>query len=402
MYLQTSIFLTFTATVLADVYTLSSTIPWAPKTPSSVDQSVIYNSTYYLSDRTNQGIHVISLTSNTQKTFISGFLTTTVNGSITPSTSGPNGITILPNRNELYTGDGDGTVKVIDLFTNKIVANITTGSKKRADEFSYDPTTGTVIVTNPNESPNPFVTVINATTRAVLGKIVFTGASGLEQPRFNTAAKTFYVSVPGIPGAESGAVVTIDVSKFTTSKIIPTPECENAGIVFGANNSLFIACSAAQLATYSFSASYIIDATTGALLHNITGLNGVDQVAYSSKTGWFYASAYQYVEKGAPGPFIAIVAQNGTIIQKVPTDNSTAHAVAVDDTTGSFVVPVKAKGVLVYSLGGSGSASSTASGTGGAAPASTTASGAPPGRIINSLVLGTVLAASALFAWAIL
>jgi hypothetical protein len=401
MYLQTSIFLAFTATALADVYTLSSTIPWAPQTPSSVDQSLIYNSTYYLADRSNRGIHVISLTSNTQTTLISGFLTTTVNGSISSATSGPDGIIILPNRNELYAGDGDGTVKVIDLFTNKIVANITTGSKKRADEFAYDPTTGTVIVTNPNESPNPFVTVINASTRAVLGKVVFTGASGLEQPRFNTATKTFYVSVPDIPGAEGGAVVTIDVSKFTMSKIIPTPECENAGIVFGANNSLFVSCSATQLTTYGFSASYIIDATTGALLHNITGLNGVDQVAYSSKTGWFYASAYQYVEKGAPSPFIAVLAQNGTIIQKIPTDNSTAHAVAVDDTTGSFVVPVKAKGVLVYSLGGSGSASSTASSTGRAASASATASGAQTERVVSSLVLGGVLVASALFAWAI-
>lgn len=397
MHLHTSIFLTIVTVALADVYTLSKTIAWDPKVPTSVDQSIIYNSTYYLADRSNAGIHVISLTTNTQTALVTGFLTTTVNGSISSSISGPNGIIILPNRNELYVGDGDGTVKVIDLFTKKIVANITTGSKKRADEFAYDPSNGIVIVTNPNEAPNPYVTVINANNRTVLGKVVFTGAGGLEQPRFNTLTKTFYVSVPDITGAEGGAVVTLDIAELAIAKTIPTPECLNAGIVFGPNNVLFVSCSAAQLSSFGFSASYIIDGLTGTLMSNISNLNGVDQVAYSNKTGWFYASAYQYVEKGVPMPSIVVLAQNGTVIQKIPTDNTTAHAVAVDEVTGSFVVPVKAKGVLVYSLGGN--ASSTASATSSGASASASASGAESGKMVNLMVAGGALFASLVFAW---
>jgi hypothetical protein len=400
MHLQISLLFILATTALADVYTLSSTIPWSPKVPASVDQSVIYNSTYYLADRSNQGIHVISLTSSTQTTLITGFLTTTVNGTIVSSTSGPDGIIILPNRNELYVGDGDGTVKVIDLFTNKIVANITTGSKKRADEFAYDPTSGTIVVTNPNESPDPYVTVINATTRTVLGKVTFKGASGLEQPRFNPSTKKFYISVPDLPSAPSGAVATLDLTpgKYALGTIIPTPSCSNAGIVFGAPTTLFVSCSAAQQTSYGIATSYIytLDASSGTvatLAHNVSGVNGVDQVAYSATTGWFYASAYQHADKGVSSPFVAVVAPNGTVVQRVVTDNSTAHAVAVDEATGSFVVPVKAKGVLVYALGGGATGTST-----GAAP-SGTASGAKRGRVADLLVLGGVLLAGFVFSW---
>lgn len=38
------------------IYSLATTIPWSPAPPSSVDQSVVYNDTYYLSDRTNAGV----------------------------------------------------------------------------------------------------------------------------------------------------------------------------------------------------------------------------------------------------------------------------------------------------------------------------------------------------------
>jgi hypothetical protein len=40
------------------IYSVGKTIPWSPKAPSSVDQSVVYNDTYYLSDRTNAGVSI--------------------------------------------------------------------------------------------------------------------------------------------------------------------------------------------------------------------------------------------------------------------------------------------------------------------------------------------------------
>jgi hypothetical protein len=397
MQFQTVFLLSYALGVYADLYNLSATIPWSPKAPSSVDQCVIYNGTYYLSDRSNAGVHVVSLSNNTQISLVTGFVTGLTNGTLTPAISGPNGLVVLPNRNEIYAGDGDGTVKVINLFSNKIVANISTGSKKRADEFAYDPSTNTIVATNPNDTP-PFVSVIDASTRKMIGKVTFNGAGGLEQPRFNPSTSTFYVSVPDITSNDGGAVVSISLGNFSIARTIPTPQCDNAGIAFGANNQLLVSCSATQITDFGFAASYIIDINSGALLYNITGVSGVDQVAYSANTSYFYASAYQYTEKGVSMPFVAVIASNGTVLQKITTDNITAHAVAVDETTGSFLVPVKAKGILRYSLtssstsGGASPASSS-----GAASSTAASSDAARGQVLNIVALF-----GAAFAFAIL
>lgn len=74
---------------------------------------------------------------------------------------------------------------------------------------------------------------------------------------------------------------------------------------------------------------------------------------------------------------MAVVAQNGSLIQKVATDNTTVHAVAVGEEVGSFFVPVKAKGALVYSLGGNAVSTSTASG----------GTASPTGSLVQFLVL---------------
>src|ERR1700710_82482 len=103
----------------AQTYTLNATIPWRPKAPSSVDQSLIYNSTYYLSDRTNGGVQVISLANDSQVTIVGGFTTTILNGTVDKTNSGPNGMVVIPDRNELYASDANGIVKVIDLFSLK-------------------------------------------------------------------------------------------------------------------------------------------------------------------------------------------------------------------------------------------------------------------------------------------
>ncbi|KAH6664036.1 hypothetical protein B0J14DRAFT_250765 [Halenospora varia] len=129
---------------------------------------------------------------------------------------------VLPDRNELWAGDGDGTIKVIDLFTHTILKNITTGSLNRADEFAYSAAAGIVVVTNPAET-EPYVTILNATSHSVIGNISFAGASELEQPAYNPADGMFYVSVPDITGNPGGAVVKINVTpgSFAIQSILP-------------------------------------------------------------------------------------------------------------------------------------------------------------------------------------
>jgi hypothetical protein len=364
------------AAVNAQTYTLNATIPWKPKAPSSVDQSTIYNGTYYLSDRTNGGVQVISLANNSQITLIKGFTTTIANGSVVKTESGPDGLRVIPDRNELYATDAAGIVKVIDLFSLEIVANISIGGVMRADEIGYDPTTSTVVVSN-GDDPTPFVAIVNSTTRAVLGTIPFPGATGVEQPTINPADDKFYIAIDSNPTYPGGGIAILDLSNpsnYSIASVIPLVDCIPGGIVFGATNQLFVSCSGSQFSSFGFEASYIIDVTTGDVKANISGVSGVDQVAYSPVTNYFYATAYQdETSSGSPSPYLFVIAANGTIVQKFVTDNVTAHSVAVEAGTGTMVVPVKEKGVLVYDLTtGTSTTNASSTATGSAAIASAT------------------------------
>ena len=386
------------AAVNAQTYTLNATIPWKPKAPSSVDQSTIYNGTYYLSDRTNGGVQVISLTNDSQITLIKGFTTTVVNNTVVKTESGPNGLRVIPDRNELYATDAHGIVKVIDLFSLEIVANISIGGIMRADEIGYDPTTSTIVVSNGDDA-TPFVAIINSTTQTVLGTIPFLNATGLEQPTINPADGRFYIAIDSNPTYPGGGIAILDLSNpsnFSISSVIPLVDCIPGGIAFGAiTNQLFVSCSGSQFSTFGIEASYIIDVTTGDIKANISGVSGVDQVAYSPVTNYFYATAYQdETSSGSPSPYLFVIAANGTIVQKIVTDNVTAHSVAVEAGTGTMAVPVQEKGVLVFDLTTSTSSANASSTTTGSAATASATSGVQ--NLVGNVV--AVLGAASLVA----
>src|SRR5262245_45965377 len=137
-----------------------------PGTPlSSFDISWVdpTTQTYYLADRSNAGVDVISTKDRTFVRRIGGF----VGVRATHTVSGPDGLVPVPDRRELWVGDGDSTVKVVDLQAGAVVATISTGGTKRADELDYDPVHHIILVTNPDDDP-PFVTLISTATRTVL------------------------------------------------------------------------------------------------------------------------------------------------------------------------------------------------------------------------------------------
>jgi hypothetical protein len=344
-----------TSGVLADTYKLANSIPFAPKNTTSVDQGTVYNGTYYLSDRVNKGIHVVNLADAKQTTLISGFAgLVTSKGVNEYNISGPNGLIVLPNRNELYVGDGDGTVRVIDLFKNEITANISMGISTRADEMAYDSKTGTVVVTLPNEKP-PQVAVISAKDRTVTGKVTFHNASELEQPVFNEISHKFYVSVPSTGINPGGEIAELDVSTLEVTETYPLSECVPAGIVFGAAQNLFISCGNTQIDQYNVAFSQVMDLSTGKVVANVSSIAGSDQVAYDPNAKLYFASAYQNrvggKKDGASMPELAVInATSNTLMQTWATDSELAHSVAVDSQTNQVVVPLAKSGINIYNL----------------------------------------------------
>jgi hypothetical protein len=342
--------------------TPSAVIPWSPvPSPIAVDQSTTYNRTYYISDLNIAGVHVVDLKSDKQITTVEGFFRGVFapNGTLLKA-PGPNGMVVVSKNNELWVGDSDGSVKVIDLFTNEIVANITTGALGRADEFAYDLETNTVVVSSDEDTP-PFVTVISTTTRHVLGKIHFPGANSIEQPTFNSVLKKFYVSIPSypdIPSLSGGAICSLDLVNFSIDETFPVPECIPAGIAFPSKHSthLFIGCSEDQIPTYNYAASYVMNvALGGRIVANISMLSGIDQVVYSATTDAFYAAAFGMTLDGRNGstntPLVGVVdAKELKLTQTIPTNDTVlAHSVAVDEASGDVVVPIQQLGITVFS-----------------------------------------------------
>jgi hypothetical protein len=101
---------------------------------------------------------------------------------------GPSGVVAIPRLNQVWAGDGDSTVMVVDLQTQKVVDTISTGGSLRADELAYDRDQG-IMIGNDFGAP-PFLTFISTQPgHKVLGRIrcsrphsLNDATDGLEQP----------------------------------------------------------------------------------------------------------------------------------------------------------------------------------------------------------------------------
>ena len=136
---------------------------------------------YLLADRTNAVIDVIDTTTNTllvQLAATPPFKGVVLqNGKANNNLSGPDGV-LTVNHREVWAGDGDSTVKVIDLFSQKTTHVIPTGGAFRADELCFDPRDQLVMVANDAETPYPWVSIISTVNYSVLARIVMDGTHG--------------------------------------------------------------------------------------------------------------------------------------------------------------------------------------------------------------------------------
>src|SRR5579864_1706853 len=117
---------------------------------------------YYLADRSNKGVDIIDTAHNSLKKTIGGFVGIKLNAAGTAvdnNHSGPDGVT--SHGKWLYAGDGDSTLKVIDLETGKIVATLSTGGTTRVDEMALTPDGKMLLVANNAEDP-PYATLFAA------------------------------------------------------------------------------------------------------------------------------------------------------------------------------------------------------------------------------------------------
>src|SRR3984893_7277452 len=119
---------------------------------------------YYLADRSNKGIDIIDTENNSFKRTIGGFvgIKFTATGAVDNNHSGPDGVT--SHGRWLYAGDGDSTLKVIDLGAPPMAAlqqTISTGGTTRVDEMALT-TDGKLLLAANNAEDPPFATLFAA------------------------------------------------------------------------------------------------------------------------------------------------------------------------------------------------------------------------------------------------
>jgi hypothetical protein len=347
---------------------------------------------YYLGDRSNAAIDVIDARTGTfLKAIKGGFAGVQFNaaGAANNDISGPNGV--VSSGRWLFATDAGSRVVTIDLDTDTVVDSVRTDptSPNRADELSYDPDSGTLLVVNNADAP-PFATLItvnkstgNLTPRQRItfdaAHVGFDATNGAEQSVWNRHLRKFFLSIPEINCTDAtlcggsdinGAVIEIDPrSTGGVDAVHQIKFCQPAGLTLGSEGDLLVGCSQAfDTAGKAWSAadantaapiSVILDARNGAIDRAVPGVSGNDEVWFNPGDRRYYLAA-----RNQPGgPVLGIInAESLQLEQLVPTLNvagkanvfpaGTAHSVAANPHNNHVFVPLAANNVFPSCLNG--------------------------------------------------
>ncbi|HWJ17692.1 MAG TPA: hypothetical protein VNR65_03085, partial [Geobacterales bacterium] len=331
---------------------------------------------YYLGDRSNAGIDIINTQTLTFKRTIGGFVGVVLNTAgtaVNNAKSGPDGVT--SHGRWLYAGDGDSTLKVIDLnapTASAIKQSISTGGTTRLDEMALT-TDGKLLIAANNAEDPPFATLFNAngdaatsnvtkiTKISVDATIVPAGAGlSLEQPTWDPKTKRFYTSIPIIKdnpaGCEYGQStpakpITCDggmlvtdpfalstptatqgaFNATTNTGVVPLHACGPNGATVGPNDNLMLGCTPGN--NPSNTTTLVINATTK-YYANIGGITGSDEVWYNKGDNRYYLGASKMIG----GAELGVVDGTSVLIEAIP-QSANSHSVAADSKRNRIFVP---------------------------------------------------------------
>jgi hypothetical protein len=191
-------------------------------------------------------------------------------GNIGSGISGPNGVITANDQKEVWAGDGDSTLKVLDIKTGILLHNIilsdpVTGKrgKKRADELCEDPHNHLVLIANDKDG---FIAFVSTSLYKQVDGIKFDGldtahnahgikaTNGIEQCQWNPRNGNFYLNIPEVngPGDDSvpGAVLVIDPVSRQVTQTFPVPHADcagPAGMAIGPDPQIILGCSVGSI-----------------------------------------------------------------------------------------------------------------------------------------------------------
>ncbi len=344
--------------------TLVKKIPIDKKTMAAFDISFVDPaiSLYVLADRTNASVDFFDSREKEYIKSVGGFKGVVLNpdGTANNALSGPDGVVIV-NHKEVWAGDGDSTLKVIDIASGKIINTITvtdptdSSVKMRVDEMAWDSRDQILAAAN-NANKPPFVTLISTADTSshkkydILGQIVFNGSNntpdatetGIEQPQWSPKTGLFYVSVPQTKPDDdtSGGVSVIDPSSMKVTATYEVDNCTPAGLALGPRHEALVGCSGTFGTSPPTTQTAIINIDSGKTVATITEAGGSDEVWYDPGTNHYYLAARNTRTNGVVTPILASVdAETNTFDGSAPT-STTAHSVAADKYFHHIFVPI--------------------------------------------------------------
>jgi len=314
---------------------------------------------YYLTDRSNNGIDVFSAATNQFVRQIgTGLFAGTQGGN--NDIAGPNGISLsnVAGGRLLIAGNGPSNLIAFTLDSTglnvvgapRIISTAVTGTPvppNRVDGVAYAPTVNTILAANNASNPG-FVTLINNANGAVIRSILLNGTAGypdvggngVEATIFNTSRGTFFVAVPALNAAGTGAggVIELDAA---TGALLHTYDfnamglagvCSPTGLVQGGGASMLVACSDATAGH-----SVILNPAGNGSLMLVNGISGGDQTAYDPATNMYFEAARFQIG----GPVLGIIDAQSLALQTLAIGNND-HSVAVDPISGEVFVATAA------------------------------------------------------------
>ncbi|MEO8936658.1 MAG: PEP-CTERM sorting domain-containing protein [Burkholderiaceae bacterium] len=314
---------------------------------------------YYLTDRSNNGIDVFSSATNQfVKQIGPGLFAGTQGGN--NDIAGPNGISIsnIGTGKLLIAGNGPSNLISFNLDSSglnvfgapRTISTAVGGTpvpQNRVDGVAFAPTANTILAANNASNPG-FLTLINNADGSVIRSILLNGVggypdvggNGVEATVFNTARGSFFVAVPALNAAGTGAGGVIEINA-ATGALLHTYDfnamglsgaCSPTGLVQGGGASMFVACS-----NPAAGHSILLDPAGNGLLTLVNGISGGDQTSYDPTTNTFFEAAR--FQTG--GPALGIIDAQ-TLALQIIAIGANDHSVAVDPISGEVFVATAA------------------------------------------------------------
>jgi|SRR5579871_3309830 len=259
----------------------------------------------YLADRTNNGIDVI----DTHANVVVGLVKMPPSSKQTTPATGPNGVIVAVNLQQLVVTDGLQSVIVWDLRAPQAAPDIYTFPSSLGtdtDGIAYDPINQTVYVVTDN--PPEYLIGINLAYKKIVSQTPLPVSADLIA--FNPTDGKIYIAAedadPAAPATNANAgVFAYDPASGnpgTVSQVVKVgPPCPGHGIdIDPVSNVAVVGCFGGANDT----GDIMVNLSTGALLKTFTDVGGTDAVVFNPNNRRFYAAAglNTATTSGCPNP----------------------------------------------------------------------------------------------------